>query len=520
MPTNGSLDLVTGTPVVPPQSLPSDRTAQTFLNGTFGSLNGNNTANTTEIAAMAIWHVLQAFLGAFPQLNPPPNSSVGVNLFAESYGGRYGPVFAELWEEQNWRRRNGTLSNSAVLDIQLKALGIMNGCVDDAVQGPYYTHMMANNTYGLYLLSPVSAALNNASFYQSGGCLDLTTQCRNATSALDPDNQGRVSGVNTACEQATIACTTELLNPYADSGRSFYDIAHLTPESFPPSYYIEYLNSQDVQAAIGSRVNYSDVSGQVYQAFQTTGDWERGPIVPKLAALVEKGVRVGLVYGDRDFICNWLGGEAVSMSIASSIGGSYAANFPEAGYAPIIVNDSYIGGVVRQFGNLSFSRIFQSGHFVPAYQPETAFQVFARIILGTSVSSGASIDLSTFNTTGPPNATSSLSLPPSPIATCYLRSLNKSCPAETVSRILQGHGVVINGVWYAASSDWPGAAATTMSSQSSNPASTTPASLTGFFIATSTPKASCSMGSRHHSFALSCIAWIMTTSLTARSRGC
>jgi len=39
-----------------------------------------------------------------------------------------------------------------------------------------------------------------------------------------------------------------------------------------------------------------------------------------------------------------------------------ASKFAEAGYADIKTNGSYIGGQVRQYGNFSFSRVYQAGH--------------------------------------------------------------------------------------------------------------------------------------------------------------
>jgi carboxypeptidase C (cathepsin A) len=454
------------------------------LNGTFSSLNETNTANTTVVAATAIWHMLQGFLGAFPQYNPANNSAVGVNLFAESYGGKYGPVFAEIWEEQNQRRANGTLSNST-LDIHLTALGLVNGCVDDVIQGPSYATMAVNNTYGLQVISPVRAQLASGSFYQPGGCLDQIKDCRSAADSFDPENDGDVDSVNEICAEATDTCNLATLGPYSESSRSYYDIAHTLPDSFPSYLYASYLNSRRVQDAIGAVVNYTDSSSEVYSAFQSTGDWERGPIAPKLAALLNRGVRIGLIYGDRDFICNWIGGEAVSLAVADLASPTYSSRFRSAGYAPIIVNNSYVGGAVRQYGNLSFSRVYQAGHFVPASQPETAFQIFARVILGTSLSTGEPVDLRRYNTTGSPNATASLSLPPSPSATCYLRNMAGSCPQDAVRSILAGQGYVANDVWYPRSSS----SATTSTATATSQKATTSASptLTGIFTATATP---------------------------------
>jgi carboxypeptidase C (cathepsin A) len=488
-PTNGSLDLITNDVYSPPQTRPSSRPADLFLNGTFSSNNANHTANTTETAAVAIWHMLQGFLGAFPQFNPPNSSSLGVNLFSESYGGKYGPAFASKWEEMNAVRVNGTVSNVTTLDIHLTALGIVNGCIDDLIQAPYYPVMAVNNSYGLAAINTVRAQLANASFYASGGCRDLIQQCRTAVSVDDPGNTGAVPGVNQLCQTAYTSCTNNVMLPYADAGRSVYDISAVLPDSFPPSRYLSYLNSASFQSAIGTTLNYTETNYNVVSAFTSTGDYEREAMVPKLASLLDAGVRVGFMYGDRDYICNWLGGEAVSLQLASSASSAHYAGFAGAGYAPIIVNASYIGGVVRQIGNLSFSRIYQAGHFVPAYQPETAFQVFARIIMGTSVSDGQPINLSTYNTTGAANATSKLSLPPSPTQTCWVRNIPNSCSEEQQKLLLDpaagdgngGQVVILNGALIT------GSGTSLLPSSTVSSTSTATEQLTGLYTATSTP---------------------------------
>ena len=77
-----------------------------------------------------------------------------------------------------------------------------------------------------------------------------------------------------------------------------------------------------------------------------------------LWTLLDNGVKIALVYGDRDYQCNWMGGEAVSLAINFSS----SVEFSKAGYAELLTNDSYTGGLVRQHGNLSFTRVFQAGH--------------------------------------------------------------------------------------------------------------------------------------------------------------
>jgi carboxypeptidase C (cathepsin A) len=92
--------------------------------------------------------------------------------------------------------------------------------------------------------------------------------------------------------------------------------------------------------------------------FDRTGDFILGDGLKKLGGLLDRGVKVALFYGDRDYQCNWLGGEAISLAIESKL----SSGFKQAGYTKIETNASYIGGFVRQYENLSFARVFQAAH--------------------------------------------------------------------------------------------------------------------------------------------------------------
>lgn len=507
-PTNGSLDLFTSTIYTSPSTAPLDQPGYTYLNGTFSSGNANTTTNTTETAAHAIWHMLQGFLGAFPQYNPGtrPNGTqpgvVGVNLFTESYGGKYGPAFAAYFEEQNMLRKNGSLPLNKTLEIRIVSLGIMQGCVDDLVQGRYYPIFANNNTYGIQAMPLVDQQNAANSYISAGGCQELIQSCRDAVSSIDPTNHGNVAEVNQACMNAQTNCEQNVLSPYLTSRRNIYDITQQMPDSFPPSSYLEYLNTAEVQAAVGAVVNYTQSSNAVITAFNQTGDYERGGQINDLAYLLSQGVRVALIYGDRDYVCNWLGGEAVSFAVAAQ-SPTYSP-FYSAGYADIVVNDTYVGGASRQFGNLSFSRIYDAGHLVPAYQPETAFTVFTRIIMGTDISTGKPIDLATFASTGDANSTYTNSAPSQASPTCWLRDIKNTCASDKIDMLKNNRGVIVNGVLYNEASDWkapassvsiqagypgtmPASMTSTSASASASGTATTTEVLTGVFVATATP---------------------------------
>lgn len=176
---------------------------------------------------------------------------------------------------------------------------------------------------------------------------------------------------------------------------------------------------------------------------------------------------------------------------------AYTAKFPAAGYADIIVNSSYVGGQVRQFGNLSFSRIYDAGHTVPSYQPETAFTVFTRIINGADIGMGREADLAGFGTQGPADSNHRNAVPKQSEGTCWIRNIQDSCTEEEKARIRRGEGFVKNGIWYAQESDYkpvlrsvfagkPGSVPSTPSKPT--PAATSAAPLTGVYTASATPK--------------------------------
>ena len=118
-----------------------------------------------------------------------------------------------------------------------------------------------------------------------------------------------------------------------------------------------YLNQASTLFALGVPVNFTTLSVPVNNNFGATADIERSDSLDYVSYLLDSGIKVHLVYGDRDYGCNWLGGEGISLAVNYS----RAHEFKLAGYAPILGSEG-VNGFVRQLGNFSFSRVFQSGH--------------------------------------------------------------------------------------------------------------------------------------------------------------
>lgn len=102
---------------------------------------------------------------------------------------------------------------------------------------------------------------------------------------------------------------------------------------------------------------------------------------------------------------------------------------------------------------ISNPKLSQAGHLIPAYQPETAYRIFERVIKGLSIATGEKIT-DDYSTTGTVNSTKSLVAAPPPAPTCFYRDI-ATCDADGWLHIADTTGVVYNGVVYNSTDDYP-----------------------------------------------------------------
>lgn len=162
-------------------------------------------------------------------------------------------------------------------------------------------------------------------------------------------------------------------------------------------------------SSLGVNINYTQSNQEVYYAFQQTGDFVFPNFLEDLEHILSLPVRVALIYGDADYICNWFGGEAISQHVKYK----HASQFRSAGYVPMTVDGKEFGES-REFGNFSFTRVYEAGHEVPFYQPLAALQIFNRTVFGWDVATGRERVRPGFGTDGTAKAThteSSVALP-------------------------------------------------------------------------------------------------------------
>ncbi|OJJ88898.1 S10 family peptidase [Aspergillus glaucus CBS 516.65] len=341
------------------------------MQGRYPKINATLT-DTTNLAAKAAWEVLQGFLGGLPKLDSKIKSKK-FNLWTESYGGHYGPAFFNHFHEQNQKIESGEKEGIA---LDFESLGIINGIIDEAIQAPHYPEFAVKNTYGIKSINDTVYNYMKFANSMSNGCQDQIASCKqtNRTSLVD-------YGI---CTEAANMCRDNVESPYYQySGRGVYDIRHPSNDPTPPARYSKYLQKPSVKNALGVNLNYTASSTEVYYAFQQTGDFVWPNFIDDLEEILKLPVRVSLIYGDADYICNWFGGEAISLAANYT----HAKQFRAAGYAPLVV-DGVEYGETREYGNFSFTRVYEAGHEVPYYQPIAALQLFNRTLNGWDIAQG------------------------------------------------------------------------------------------------------------------------------------
>ncbi|KAF2657741.1 peptidase S10, serine carboxypeptidase [Lophiostoma macrostomum CBS 122681] len=348
-------------------------------------------ANTTEAAAVGAWHILQAFLDLSPQLDPDITNFT-FNLWTESYGGHYGPGFYNYFYQQNEGIKNGSITGT---QLQMDTLGIINGIIDEEIQAPYYPEFAVNNTYGIKAINDTVYEFMKFAYYVPDGCRDQISYCKESDRNTE-DGQ-------LACSQATTLCRSLVEEPYyAYGGRGVYDIRHPYDDPTPPSEnWLRFLNLASTQEVLGVNINYTRSNApNVSSGFASTGDFVWPNFIEDLEEILGYGVRVALIYGDADYICNWFGGEAVSLAVNYT----NSEEFQAAGYTPFLVDGTEYGEV-REYGNFSFTRIYEAGHEIPYYQPKASLELFRRVLSQLVIADGSEVVTDDYSTNGTAKAT-------------------------------------------------------------------------------------------------------------------
>ncbi|CAO3637102.1 unnamed protein product [Cunninghamella blakesleeana] len=301
---------------------------------------GDSKVSRTKDAAKYIHIFLQIFYEAFPQYKKND-----FHLYGDSYAGHYVPSFADFILKQN------KLKKKNHIPVPLKSIGVGNGNVNPIIQNQYYEKMACDSSYGPLLPKEVCKVMNT----NTPHCVKLLKKCNKTNKDQD-------------CTDAFAYCYFSVESPFTFSGRSSSDIR--TNQEIP-STYINFLNQSSTIEAIGAKQTYFESSDVVSFNFMFTGDRSRS-FAPEVTNLLNNNIKVLIYAGDTDYICNWYG----NYAWVSQLKYKNASKFRKDHLKPWKVNGKEVGQI-QQGGGLTFVRVYEAGHMVPANQPEVAFNMFS-----------------------------------------------------------------------------------------------------------------------------------------------
>ena len=300
--------------------------------------------STEEEIAANMFKFVQGFLTANPEFR-------GRDFFVtgESYAGHYIPAIAYHFVRE---------VAPGSLGLNFKGIAIGNGWVDPIVQYPQYAEFAYENK----LVTLEEYTELKAAFAQ---CQVMITEA-NSTSWIY------------ALEFCQLSMSYILGNPLAPRF-NVYDIREgcgMPPLCYNMSNSDRFLNNATVQERLG-------VSGRKWvecgQAVHTAllGDWLTN-LAAKVESVLESGLQVLVYSGDKDFVCNWRGGEAWTKAVQWT----GQAEFNAAPYTEWLVNGKP-AGQLRQHKNFRFLRVYNAGHMVPMDQPVNALAMLQTFMMGT-----------------------------------------------------------------------------------------------------------------------------------------
>jgi len=302
---NGIVDFLDPTRAIKPveDTAAFKQTNLTTVGATVSMPDPSLAVSTTMQAARTMWHFAQVWFQEFPEYKTT-NKDVGI--WTVSYGGYFAPAISAHFQRQNEHIANKTLDDDKAKPIRIGTVGIQNGCIDALANAAAYPEFAYNNTYGIEAITKDVYEATKQNITKPGGCYDLINACRAAGDVGDPLETGLNQTVNELCATATAYCFGVVQGAFTTySHLNAFDIAYTAPATHPIPYLSAFYNRPWVQQALGVPVNFTISSNLLVNLFfGVTGDPVRRTL-SDLEYLLQHGHKVALVYGDRDYRCNW-----------------------------------------------------------------------------------------------------------------------------------------------------------------------------------------------------------------------
>lgn len=309
----------------------------------------SGSVNNTFVTSHDVIAFLDLFFIEFPQFQKVP-----FHIAGESYAGHYVP------------RIGKDIIESEGLSFELLSILVGNGLTDVLVQYEYYQPMACGEGGYPAVVNETTCAIMKSNIPE---CIDLIKKCYETESPVD-------------CFPAVEVCNESQMLPYSSTGYNMYDVT-MKCEGNSLCYDAigdiqTYLDSPEVKKAVGAEVTtYLSCNHDINLHFRMAGDWMQSYFRDAIHDVVESGLPVLIYSGDRDFICNWLGGRAWVDQLKWSGSEKWAETEVDKWY-----NGKEHAGNVKNVDNLTFLQVFEAGHMVPFDQPANSLEMFNKWLAG------------------------------------------------------------------------------------------------------------------------------------------
>jgi len=290
--------------------------------------NDENLCINQTCVANDFYKFLLGFIEKYPQYQKRPLFITG-----ESYGGHYVPSIA------------GHLARARNPLINLQGIAVGNPFTSQNVQlGPYAAFLKENGNFTSYQ-------------YLKGKLVSWLCQVSHKV-GLKP----------------------ELLTQICDFGlggavtlKNVYDIRDERGYDDMEKKLVEKLAEKEVLDLLKpKKTNMALCNDTIYNIFAADLAYS---VAPEIEYLLDSQIDVMLYFGDKDYICNWRGGEALVNSLKWA-GQSQFLNTKPLEWSPENINS----GKYRKYLNLNFMVVYGAGHMVPMDQSKAGLAMIKTFI--------------------------------------------------------------------------------------------------------------------------------------------
>ncbi|XP_038721947.1 serine carboxypeptidase-like [Tripterygium wilfordii] len=296
-----------------------------------------------------LYYFLQEFFMAHPQFVQNDFFITG-----QSYAGHYAPALASRICQGNKKGQD--------IHINLKGLAIGNGLTNLKIQYqelPEYAYKQ-------------ESLIEESDYIR---IKELVPKCESSIDACV------ITGREDPCIAAYVACDRILNEIIAAAGNiNYYDIRKKSVGSlnYDFSNLENFLNMQSVKEALGvGDISFVLSNTMVFDAL--IREWAKNFAVG-IPKLLSDGIKVLIYAGDQDLMCNWVG----NLRWVSKMKWYGREEFEKVSRVSFVV-DGEEAGLVRNYGPLTFIKVYKAGHLVPMDQPKIALRMIQNWMTGNLI---------------------------------------------------------------------------------------------------------------------------------------